>query len=163
MPDQYDLPAPSTSGALASTKQPGKEANGAPPEDAENWSKVGWAPRFGSGETEEDKKDESNLLDHQTVLEGKLDDKFFGGEAMTEASTFYPANGTVRLVPQYRGHRLRLFSVMGGRNARRRSCMGLHRHGCVRNILQNIHQTRTAELPRRHHTRNVQSPIGERP
>ena len=52
--------------------------NGAPPEEEAQWSKVGWAPRFGSGETEED-KDERNLLDHQTALEGKIDEKFFGG------------------------------------------------------------------------------------
>ncbi len=79
-PDKYDLPPPSTAGALAPSKDTSKGANGAPPEDdKENWSKVGWAPRFGTGETEEDKKDEGNLLDHQTFLEGKLDDKFFGG------------------------------------------------------------------------------------
>jgi hypothetical protein len=62
-------------------KEMEQDANGAPPEN-ENWEKVGWAPRFGSGETEEDKKDETNLLDHQTALEGKLDDKFFGGTTM---------------------------------------------------------------------------------
>lgn len=54
------------------------QGDGAVPEDDEQWSKLGWAPRFGSGETEED-KEEGSLLDHQTLLEGKLDEKFFGG------------------------------------------------------------------------------------
>lgn len=44
----------------------------------EQWSKLGWAPRFGTGETAED-KEEGTLLDHQTFIEGKLDDKFYGG------------------------------------------------------------------------------------
>jgi hypothetical protein len=40
---------------------------------------VGWEPRFGTGETAEEKEDTRNLLDHQTFLEGKLDEKFYGG------------------------------------------------------------------------------------
>jgi len=52
-------------------------ANGAPPEE-DQWKKVGWAPRFGTGETQEEKKDDVMLSDHQTLLEGKLDDKFYG-------------------------------------------------------------------------------------
>lgn len=72
---------------MASTKDQDKAANGAPPEDDSNWEKVGWAPRFGTGETAEDKKEESNLLDHQTILEGKLDDKFFGGMTTPAPST----------------------------------------------------------------------------
>jgi len=55
-----------------------KAANGVPPEEEESWSKLGWTPRFGSGETEED-KEAGTLLDHQTFLEGKLEDKFYGG------------------------------------------------------------------------------------
>ena len=51
--------------------------NGASPE--EDWSHVGWKPRFGDGMTETDRKDDRTLLDHQTFLEGKLDEKFFGG------------------------------------------------------------------------------------
>ncbi|EXJ87509.1 hypothetical protein A1O3_04469 [Capronia epimyces CBS 606.96] len=80
-PDQYDLPAPEPLAVADSTQQPGGStggANGAPPEEEEeDWTKVGWAPRFGSGETQED-KDAGNLLDHQTLLEGKLDEKFYG-------------------------------------------------------------------------------------
>ena len=79
-PDDYDLPAPTTAGALAvPTTGEGEEQqmNGSYPEE-DNWKKTGWAPRFGSGETEEDKQEDALLTDHQTFLEGKLDDKFYG-------------------------------------------------------------------------------------
>lgn len=45
-------------------------------EDA-RWERVGWAPRFGMPGSEE-ADDEGTLLDHQTWLEGRLEDKFFG-------------------------------------------------------------------------------------
>ena len=49
-------------------------------EDAAQYAaKVGWAPRFGQGDLTEAEAGES-LLDHETFLESKLDDKFFGGE-----------------------------------------------------------------------------------
>lgn len=38
--------------------------------------RTGWAPRFSLPKTAED--DEGTLLDHQTFLEGRLSDKFFG-------------------------------------------------------------------------------------
>ena len=41
-------------------------------------AKTGWAPRFGQGSITSEEAQES-LLDHQTLLESKLDDKFFGG------------------------------------------------------------------------------------
>lgn len=46
------------------------------------WERVGWAPRFGSGDAEVD--DETTMLDHQTWLEGKLDEKFYGGTLLAE-------------------------------------------------------------------------------
>jgi Ca2+-dependent lipid-binding protein len=52
------------------------QANGSPPEDEYARDRVGWAPRFGTGDPADDEGD--TLLDHQTFLEGKLDDKFFG-------------------------------------------------------------------------------------
>ena len=42
-------------------------------------AKTGWAPRFGQGSITEAEANES-LLDHATMLETKLDDKFFGGK-----------------------------------------------------------------------------------
>ncbi|ERF72189.1 hypothetical protein EPUS_02981 [Endocarpon pusillum Z07020] len=79
-PGKYDLPPPSTDGALPATSTPeGKksmQANGAPLEDEYARDRVGWAPRFGTGDAADDEGE--TLLDHQTFLEGKLDDKFFG-------------------------------------------------------------------------------------
>ena len=46
-------------------------------DDAARYAKTGWAPRFGQGDLTEEEAGES-LLDHQTALESKLDDKFFG-------------------------------------------------------------------------------------
>ena len=84
-PDQYDLPPPSTGGAISiPSSRDGKQtkANGgiSPDEDAQWVEKVGWAPRFGQGKLTEAEAEES-LLDHQTFLESKLDDKFYGGES----------------------------------------------------------------------------------
>ena len=47
-------------------------------ESARLVAKTGWAPRFGQGSITSEEAQES-LLDHQTFLESKLDDKFFGG------------------------------------------------------------------------------------
>lgn len=89
-PGAYDLPSPSTAGAIAPTGPP-KDKNGNPlsngvsgqfidDDDNERWvERTGWAPRFGNG-TSGDSIQEESLADHQTWVEGKLDDKFFGGE-----------------------------------------------------------------------------------
>lgn len=84
MPDQYDLPPPTTDGAVPrSPTADGKPGltNGhvSQDENIRYTEKVGWAPRFGQGSITEAEAGES-LLDHQTFLESKLDDKFFGGE-----------------------------------------------------------------------------------
>jgi len=42
------------------------------------WSRTGWEPRFGDGMAKSAEV-EPSLLDHTTMLEEKLDDKFFGG------------------------------------------------------------------------------------
>lgn len=87
LPPAYNLPPPSTSGAIAPTG-PLKDSNGKTvangtaghlePEDYERWvERTGWAPRFGNGDSSESMEGES-LMDHQTWIEGKLDDKFFG-------------------------------------------------------------------------------------
>lgn len=48
--------------------------------DEERWAvdRTGWAPQFEQehGDTDEG---EATLLDHQTWIESKLDDKYFGG------------------------------------------------------------------------------------
>jgi hypothetical protein len=81
-PDQYDLPPPEPLAVADISRRspdgPGAMNGAFPEEEEEDWTKVGWAPRFGDGETQED-KDGGNFLDHQTFLEGKLDEKFYGG------------------------------------------------------------------------------------
>ena len=69
-----DLPPPSKEGAISTIDDPTATANGHAAVDDE-YSRVGWAPRFGNpGETDDD----NDGRDHQTFLEGKIDDKFFG-------------------------------------------------------------------------------------
>jgi hypothetical protein len=88
-PGAYNLPPPSTAGAIAAT--PATDKNGAPltnganghidKEDSERWiERTGWAPRFGNGTSAASVEGES-LADHETWLEGKLEDKFYGGKA----------------------------------------------------------------------------------
>ena len=85
-PDDYDLPAPkSANEALAeeaAEAPPGKD--GGMDEDM-RWARdrTGWAPRFELPKPE----DEGTLLDHQTFLDGKLDDKFFGGMCVNPIET----------------------------------------------------------------------------
>ncbi|KAL8713354.1 MAG: hypothetical protein Q9220_002553 [cf. Caloplaca sp. 1 TL-2023] len=81
-PDQYDLPTPSKGGALPpspTTNGQGRQANGHLHQDDKSRyeERVGWAPRFGQGSITEAEAAESPL-DHQTWMESKLDDKFFG-------------------------------------------------------------------------------------
>ncbi|KAF1810740.1 tricalbin [Eremomyces bilateralis CBS 781.70] len=76
---EYDLPSPSRAGVV----EPGslaqaEDANGAlSEEDKETWEKVGWAPRFGMPKVLGEDEDAS-LLDHQTMLEGKLSETLYG-------------------------------------------------------------------------------------
>jgi len=75
------LPEPTKAGAIATTrKRTGTGTsipNGLPKDDQELWDRVGWAPRFGPGkEAKED--DGTTMLDHQTWLEGQLEDKWYG-------------------------------------------------------------------------------------
>lgn len=75
LPD-YDLPAPSKEGAIAiPSSSTAGSADGQPPAHEDEYSKVGWAPRFGNPG---DKDDGGTLLDHQDWLESKIDDKFYG-------------------------------------------------------------------------------------
>ncbi|KAI4114736.1 MAG: hypothetical protein LQ345_004539 [Seirophora villosa] len=84
-PDQYDLPTPSKAGVLPAsptrtdTEGRSTQANGHLHQDdkARYEERVGWAPRFGQGSITQVEAEESPL-DHQTWVESKLDDKFFG-------------------------------------------------------------------------------------
>lgn len=78
-PAQYDLPTPTKAGVIQTPD--GTKANGHASEQLDEdarWERVGWAPRFGMPGSENKDEDEPSLADHQTWLEGKLEDKFFG-------------------------------------------------------------------------------------
>ncbi|KAI9759882.1 MAG: hypothetical protein M4579_002007 [Chaenotheca gracillima] len=82
-PDQYDLPPPSKAGAIdlpPTANGKAAVANGRLSEDDEaRWvERAGWAPRFGNGEDKDVDTSSENVGDHQTWVESKLDDKFFG-------------------------------------------------------------------------------------
>ncbi|KAI9891147.1 MAG: hypothetical protein M1814_002990 [Vezdaea aestivalis] len=73
-PSQYDLPAPAKPSDIPITPVD-KKANGVVKDNARWEERSGWAPRFGDGPTPPEGDDR---IDHQTWVEGKLDDKFFG-------------------------------------------------------------------------------------
>ncbi|KAF2644633.1 tricalbin [Massarina eburnea CBS 473.64] len=79
---KLDLPPASKSGAYDGPPTPSSiKLNGQPLEFAEDdpYARVGWSPRFGMpGSDDQDDQEETSMLDHQTYLEGKLEDKFFG-------------------------------------------------------------------------------------
>jgi Ca2+-dependent lipid-binding protein len=76
---KIDLPPATKAGVLDAPESPSTaKANGRVTElDDDEWARVGWAPRFGMPGSE-NQEEEASLLDHQTWLEGKLEDKFFG-------------------------------------------------------------------------------------
>ncbi|KAF9635988.1 putative membrane bound c2 domain protein [Lasiodiplodia theobromae] len=82
-PPDYDLPPPSKAGAVepppvSPTAKSDTSAVTAPEDDETKWDRVGWAPRFGMPGGLDEDEDDRTLADHQTLLEGALDDKFFG-------------------------------------------------------------------------------------
>lgn len=83
-PADYDLPAATTSGVLSAaegSKVDAEKSDDQPEnEDDRYWKIVGWAPRFGDG-LPADLDMNTNLLDQSTWVEGKLEDKFFGGKS----------------------------------------------------------------------------------
>lgn len=77
-----DLPSPSKAGAIEFAKdENGKVvANGQAVEEEDDWSKTGWAPRFGWPDEPADEGED--LLDHSTWVESQLSEKFFGGRLL---------------------------------------------------------------------------------
>ncbi|KAK2756132.1 hypothetical protein FQN54_005540 [Arachnomyces sp. PD_36] len=82
------VPTDMTNGSAGNLERKSSEMEEAPVEkkninadltDEERWAadRTGWAPRFEHQKTQEE-DDEPTLLDHQTWIEGKLDEKFFG-------------------------------------------------------------------------------------
>jgi hypothetical protein len=150
-PGAYDLPEASTAGALAAPvakkDKDGKAIPGAMTEDDEDrWvSKTGWAPRFGNGDPKNDEG--PSMLDHQTWVEGKLADKFFGGKMPPfngPSSEF--TNNRFRLVSQYWCHYFCLPRFVACSCSGRRFGLGLHYHGHLRDILSNFNTARATKL-----------------
>ncbi|KAM0720138.1 hypothetical protein Q7P37_004274 [Cladosporium fusiforme] len=71
----YDLPEPSKQGALPVPGSGDADVVDEKQAKEEEFSRVGWAPRFGNPA---DNDEEGTLLDHQDFIEGKLSDKLFG-------------------------------------------------------------------------------------
>lgn len=101
-PGAYNLPPPSTAGALAAPAKGSKDSeqavadghvNDDDDEDARWIERAGWAPRFGNGDSGDSMEGES-LLDHQTWMEGKIEDKFYGGNLVSYLSSGICANST---------------------------------------------------------------------
>ncbi|KAI9372129.1 C2 domain-containing protein [Aspergillus egyptiacus] len=80
-PAPYALPPPKAASVLLDEKadESTEEKKEGEMDDDARWARdrTGWTPQFMHEETQEE-HDETTLLDHQTFLEGKLDDKFFG-------------------------------------------------------------------------------------
>ena len=76
---QYDLPSPTKGGAVPLSPATSHAQHGSVHEDL-RWARdrTGWAPRFGNGDPEDDEG--PTHLDHETFLDSKLDDKWFGGK-----------------------------------------------------------------------------------
>lgn len=76
-PENKDLPPASSPDEIKKEDAGDAAAGKEQMTDDQRWARdrTGWAPRFMIESTE----DEGTLLDHQTLLEGKLSDKFFGG------------------------------------------------------------------------------------
>jgi hypothetical protein len=76
-----ELPTPSKAGAI----EVGKDANGkavangqVAEEEEDDWGKTGWEPRFGWPSEPADEGE--SMLDHTTLVESQLPEKFFGGK-----------------------------------------------------------------------------------
>lgn len=79
-PQKYNLPPPTKAGAIPPITINGEQTNGHAPELDEDarWDRVGWAPRFGMPGSDDPEQDDGTMLDHQTWLEGRIEDKFYG-------------------------------------------------------------------------------------
>ncbi|OJJ48132.1 hypothetical protein ASPZODRAFT_62240 [Penicilliopsis zonata CBS 506.65] len=82
-PAKYNLPTPPATSELLkeppAVPEPGKPVPPGELTEDLRWARdrTGWAPQFETQKIDGE-EDEGTLLEHQTLLEGKLDDKFFG-------------------------------------------------------------------------------------
>lgn len=75
----YDLPPPQSAKAIIAEEANAAGGKGKDMDEDMRWARnrTGWAPKFAHEKTAEE-EEEGTLLDHQTFLEGRLPDKFFG-------------------------------------------------------------------------------------
>lgn len=150
-PNKYNLPPPSPALSASAIKKDA-QLNGAAvgEEEKENWQKYGWEPRFGDGRTEEDKEAEesSTLIDHQTYLEGVLDEKFYGGQSFSSLGVSNLSLTQTRLVSQHCCDHLCLLVLMARSITWWWPWMADHHYGYLQHILPNIHQTSPAKCAR---------------
>lgn len=142
----YDLPAPTAAGAVGGTASRPESMIAPSLNEDHRWARdrTGWAPRFGQG----DEKDNEGptLLDHQTWIESKLDNKWYGGKTHIDFCMSCATLTIARLVLQCRRHRLRLSCDACRVGSRRRSRCRLHHHGGVWHLLPHLHPTGPPQL-----------------
>ncbi|KAJ5707921.1 hypothetical protein N7488_007722 [Penicillium malachiteum] len=75
----YDLPPPRSATTLIAEDANAAEGEKLDQDEDMRWARhrTGWEPKFHQEQTEEEQA-EGTLIDHQTFLEGRLSDKFFG-------------------------------------------------------------------------------------
>lgn len=157
-PAAYDLPEPTTAGALAPTAPP-KDKSGQPitngvsgaftddDEEARWIERAGWAPRFGDGKKGDEGEGES-LLDHQTWVEGRLEDKFYGGKHEPRLETKESLTALLRLVSQYCCDHICLSLIMACGCPRGRARLGLSHNCHLWHILSHFNTTSATKFSR---------------
>lgn len=127
---------------------------------------TGWAPQFGW--PVESVMEGESLLDHQTWLEGKIPDKYYGGAYpiwLLATNKTCEANTNImfrRLVLQRRGHCVRLYRFVASSSFWRRPRMGLYRYGLLWDILPDFDSTSSPQFSRRLEPRAVTEETGDR-
>lgn len=157
-PGAYDLPPPTTAGAIEPVKD--KEGNivqGQQEGDKEKWvDRTGWAPRFGNG-VDPNAPVEESLLDHQTWVEGQLPDKLYGGKLGQFVGLMRVLLICMRrLVSQHGDYYFCLFGFLLHCRSRRWIGLGFPDHGRVWHVLSHIAPPCEEERPRRHQSRDGQ-------
>ena len=119
------------------------EANGHAPEDSQ-WARTGWAPRFGQGNPQDDEG--PTLLEHQTFLETKIEDKWFGGQHDVPGASRPLLIVASRLVLQCWYHNILMSRDLRKHHSWGRHGLTLYNHGFLCDILPDISTTGAAEF-----------------
>lgn len=163
-PGAYDLPTPSKAGVVPASpavkdKDGNVVTNGALTlDEKEQWvERTGWAPRFGNGDPKDDEG--PSLLDHETWLEGKIEDKFFGGKYNSSSLYRSLLHHDCRLVSQCGSNHICMSRIMVRGSDWGWFGMGLPCHGCLWDILSNLAPPCATKLPGRCESRDGQENV----